>query len=330
MMQRRKFLTVLGGAAGAWLLPAFAGPRERVRRIGALMNLAATDPESQDRVGAFVQRLGELGWTIGRNLRVEFRWPAGNEDLARRYAAELVELAPEAILAASGAMVMPLLQATRSIPIVFAQTPDPVGAGFVASLAHPGGNATGFTQLEFGLSAKWLELLKQIAPRVTRVAVLRDAMFPSGVAQFAAVQTAATSLGVELTAVGVRDANEIEQDIRAFARGPNDAMIVTASALSAVHREVIIALAARHRLPAIYPFRYFVTGGGLISYGADPIDQYRNAAGYIDRILKGEKAADLPVQAPVKFQTVLNANTAKALGLEVPTEILVRADEVIE
>jgi putative ABC transport system substrate-binding protein len=227
-------------------------------------------------------------------------------------------------------MVLPLLQATRSIPIVFAQTPDPVGAGFVASLARPGGNATGFTQFEFGLSAKWLELLKQIAPRVTRVAVLRDAMFPSGIGQFGAIQATASSFGVELSPVGVRDAAEIEQGIRAFTRGPNDAMIVTASPLSAVHREVITALAAKHRLPAIYPFRYFVTSGGLISYGADPIDQYRNAAGYIDRVLKGEKPADLPVQAPVKFQTVLNMKTANALGLEVPTEILLRADEVIE
>jgi putative tryptophan/tyrosine transport system substrate-binding protein len=329
-MKRREFITLLGGACAGWPFAARAQRPEPMRRVGALMNLAADDPESQDRIGAFLQQLAKLGWTVGRNLRIDYRWPAGDDALTRRYAAELVELAPHVILAASGATVLPLLQATRTIPIVFAQTPDPVGAGFVASLARPGGNATGFTQFEFGTSAKWLELLKQISPNVTRVAVIRDAAFPSGLGQLGAIQAVSSSFGVELNPIGAHDAAEIERGIKAFARGPNDGLIVTASALTAVHRDVIIRLAAQHKLPAIYPFRYFITGGGLISYGSDPIDQYRMAAGYVDRILKGEKPADLPVQAPVKYQTVLNMKTAKALGLEVPPTVLVRADEVIE
>jgi putative tryptophan/tyrosine transport system substrate-binding protein len=328
-MRRREFVTILGGAA-AWPLAARAQRPEPMRRIGALMNLAADDPESQERVGALLQQLAKLGWTVGRNLRIDYRWPAGDDALTRRYAAELVALAPDVILAASGATVLPLLQVTRSIPIVFAQTPDPVGAGFVASLARPGGNATGFTQFEFGTSAKWLELLKQISPNLTRVAVIRDAAFPSGLGQLGAIQAVAPSFGVKLSPIGAFDAGEIERGVDAFARGPKDGLIVTASALTAVHREVIIKLAAQHKLPAIYPFRYFITSGGLISYGSDPIDQYRKAAGYVDRILKGEKPADLPVQAPTKYETVLNMKTAKALGLDVPPQVLVRADEVIE
>jgi len=329
-MKRREFITLLGGVCAGWPFAAGAQRPEPIRRIGALMNLAADDPENQDRVGAFLQQLAKLGWTIGHNLQIDYRWPAGDDALTRRYAAELVALAPDVILAASGATVLPLLQATQSIPIVFAQTPDPVGAGFVASLARPGGNATGFTQFEFGTSAKWLELLKQISPNVTRVAVIRDAAFPSGLGQLGAIQAVASSFGVELNPIGAHDAGEIERGVNAFARGPNDGLIVTASALTAVHRDVIIKLAAHRKLPAIYPFRYFVTSGGLISYGSDPIEQYRKAAGYVDRILKGEKPTDLPVQAPVKYQTVLNMKTAKALGLNVPATVLVRADEVIE
>ena len=329
-MRRREFITILGGVSAAWPLAARAQRPERVRRVGALMNLASDDPESQDRVGAFLQQLAKLGWAIGHNLRIDYRWPAGDNSLMRQHAAELVALAPDVILAASGATVLPLLQATRSIPIVFVQTPDPVGAGFVASLARPSGNATGFTQIEFGTSAKWLELLKQISPNVKRVAVIRDAAFPAGIGQLGAIQAVAPSFGVELTPIGAHDAGEIKRGINTFVRGPNDGLIVTASALTAVHREVIIKLAAQHKLPAIYPFRYFITSGGLVSYGADPIDQYRMAAGYVDRILKGEKPADLPVQAPTKYVTVLNLRTAKALGLDVPTSILLRADEVVE
>jgi putative ABC transport system substrate-binding protein len=329
-MKRREFITILGGAAAAWPLTARAQRPELMRRIGALMNLAADDPESQHRIDAFLQQLAKLGWTIGRNLRIDYRWPAGDDALTRRYAAELVALAPDVILAASGATVLPLLQETRSIPIVFAQTPDPVGAGFVASLARPGGNATGFTQIEFGTSAKWLELLKQISPSVTRVAVIRDAAFPSGLGQLGAIQAVASSFGVQLSPIGAYDAGEIERGVDAFARGPNDGLIVTASALTAVHRQVIIKLAAQHKLPAVYPFRYFVTSGGLASYGADPINQYQKAAGYVDRILRGEKPANLPVQAPMKYETVLNMKTAKALGLTVPRILLARADTVIE
>jgi putative ABC transport system substrate-binding protein len=330
-MRRRDFITLLGGAAVAWPLVASAQQGERIRHIGVLMNLAADDPESSSRLTAFVQALQQLGWTDGRNVQIEIRWGAGNPDLFRRYAIELVTHTPDVILAAAGAIVPPLLEATRSIPIVFAQTPDPVGAGYVSNLARPGGNATGFTQLEFGVSAKWLELLKQIAPRVTRVGVLRDvANADLGLPQFAALQAVSASFAVELTPIGVRDATEVERGIEEFARGQNDGLIITASPLTAVRRDLIISLAAKHRLPAVYPFRYFVTAGGLMSYGADPIDQYRRAAGYVDRILRGEKPADLPVQTPVKYETVLNLKTARALDLDVPPSVLVRADEVIE
>jgi len=328
-MRRRECITLLGGAA-AWPLAAHAQQGERMRRIGVLMGLAADDAEGQARIAAFVQALQGLGWSNGRNVRIDIRRGAGDAERSRSYAAELVALTPDVILASGGTVVGPLLQATRTIPIVFTQTPDPVGAGFVASLARPGGNATGFTIFEYGISAKWLELLKQIAPRVTRAAVLRDPATPQGVGQFATIQAVAPSFGVELSPVTMRDADEIERNVTAFARSSNGGLIVTSSGLAAVHRDLVIMLAARHKLPAVYPFRYHATGGGLISYGADSIDPYRQAAGYVDRILKGEKPADLPVQAPTKYELVINLKTAKALGLEIPPTLLARADEVIE
>ena len=301
-----------------------------MRRIGVLMGLSADDPEGQARLAAFLQGLQQLGWTDGRNVRIDFRWGAGDADRFRRYAAELVALAPDVILASGSPAVGPLLQATRTVPIVFAPVADPVGAGFVDSLARPGGNATGFMLFEYGIGAKWLELLKEIAPGVTRVAVLRDPAIASGIGQFGAIQAVAPSLGVEVSPVNVRDAGEIERAVAAFARGPNSGLIVTGSALAVVHRDLIITLAARHKLPAVYFERYFVAGGGLLSYGPDFVDQYRRAAGYVDRILKGEKPADLPVQAPTKYELVINLKTAKALGLDVPPTLLARADEVIE
>ena len=288
-----------------------------MRRIGVLMYLAADDAEGQARLAAFTQALQQLGWSDGRNLRIDTRWATADD--IRRHAAELAALAPDVLVAGTGtATVAPLLQATRTVPIVFVTVIDPVGAGFVASLARPGGNATGFTIYEYSMSGKWLELLKEIAPRVTRAAVLRDPAVASGIGQFGAVQIVAPSLGVELSPVDVRDAGEIERAVTAFARGLNGGLIVTASALAIVHRELIIALAARHKLPAVYPARFYVTAGGLISYGPDLIDQFRRAAGYVDRILKGEKPADLPVQAPTKYELVINLKTAKALGLDVP------------
>jgi putative tryptophan/tyrosine transport system substrate-binding protein len=329
-MQRREFITLLGGAAAAWPVAARAQQGERMRRIGVLMNLVADDPESTLRVVAFVQGLQELGWTEGRNVRIDARWGAGDADRIRKYAAELVALAPDVILASGATTLGPLQQVTRTLPIVFAQVADPVGGGNVASLARPGGNATGFTNFEYGMSAKWLELLKQIAPRVTRVAVIRDPSLTSSVGQLAALQAVAPSFGVELRPVDVHDAGEIERAIAAFARGSNGGLIVTNTTLVIIHRELIVTLAARHRLPAVSPYRFFVTGGGLISYGPDTVDPYRRAAGYVDRILKGEKPADLPVQAPVKYETVLNLKTARALGLDVPATVLVRATEVIE
>jgi putative ABC transport system substrate-binding protein len=330
-VKRRDFIKLFAGVAAAWPLTARGQQQSGMRRVGVLWNFAADDSEVQSRNAAFLQGLSELGWTVGRNLQIDYRWGAGDTDLYRKYAAELVALKPDVILAASGSTVPALLQATRTVPIVFAQTIDPVGAGFVNTLARPGGNLTGFTLFEFGISGKWLELLKQIAPRVTRVGVLRDVLNPAqGVPQFAAIQTAAPSFGVDLTPIGVRDAMEIEHSITDFARGPSDGLIVTASPLTAAHRDSIIMLAAQHRLPAVYPFRYFITAGGLISYGPDPIDQYRRAAEYIDRILKGEKPGDLPVQAPVKHQFVINLKTAKALDLSLPASVLARADEVIE
>jgi putative ABC transport system substrate-binding protein len=294
------------------------------------MGQAADDPVAQVRNAAFLQGLQELGWTVGRNTQIEYRWAAGDANRIRRYATELVALAPDVILASGGFGVEPLQQATRTVPIVFVNVTDPVGAGFVDSLARPGGNATGFLLVEYGTSAKWLELLKQIAPRVTRVAVLRDPATASGTGQLGAIQSVAPSFGVELRPADVRDAGQIERTIAAFAREPNGGLIAIAGALANVHRDLIIGLAARHRLPAVYAYRHFVTGGGLISYGPDTIDQFRRAAGYVDRILKGEKPADLPVQAPTKYDLVINLKTAKAMGLTVPPSLLARADEVIE
>ena len=330
-MRRREFLGALGGAvvAAYWPLAARAQQPERVRRIGVLMYLAADDPEGQARLAAFTQALKQLGWSDGRNLLIDTRW--ANADDVRRHAAELVALAPDVLVAATGtATVAALLQATRTVPIVFVIVIDPVGAGFVASLARPGGNATGFTAYEYGMSGKWLELLKEVAPCVTRAAVLRDPAVASGIGQFGAIQAVAPSLGVELSPVDVRDAGEIDRAVTAFARGLNGGLIVTASGSATTHRQPIIALAARHRLPAVYPTRYYVTAGGLISYGPDQVDQFRRAAGYVDRILKGEKPADLPVQAPTKYELVINLRTAKAFGLEIPPTLLARADEVIE
>jgi putative ABC transport system substrate-binding protein len=329
-MKRRTFIWLLGGAAAAWPLAARAQQPERMRRIGVLMNLTADDPEAPARIAAFAQGLADLGWTIGRNLRLDYRWGAGDAERIRKDAAELVALAPDVILSSGTPTVAAVQQATRSVPIVFAQVVDPVGAGYVDSLARPGGNATGFLVWEYSIAGKWLELLKEIGPRVTRAAVLRESAIAAGPALFGVIQAAAPSLGVELRPVDVRDAGAIERAITAFAQGANGGLIVTGSTLAAVHRDLIVTLAARHRLPAVYAFRYFVTSGGLISYGPDSIDPFRRAAGYVDRILKGEKPADLPVQAPTKYELVVNLKTAKALGLDMPTTVLARADEVIE
>jgi ABC-type uncharacterized transport system substrate-binding protein len=328
--RRRQFITLLGGAAAAWPLAARAQQPERMRRIGVLQSLAADDPEGQARLAAFAQGLQQSGWTIGRNVQIDTRWAAGDAERFRRYAAELVALAPDVILAVGAAAVGPLQQATRTVPIVFVNTSDPVGAGFVESLARPGGNATGFLLYEYGTSGKWLELLKEIAPRVTRVAVLRDSALAAGIGQLGAIQAVAPSFGVELRPVDVRDAPETERAVAAFARASDGGLIVTGSTLALVHRDRIVTLAARHKLPAVYFQRVFVTSGGLISYAPDQIDQFRRAGGYVDRILKGEKPADLPVQAPTKLELVINLKTAKALGLDVPPTLLALADEVIE
>jgi ABC-type uncharacterized transport system substrate-binding protein len=330
MIGRREFITLLGGAAAVWPIAARAQQAERVRRIGVLMSLAADDAESQARLATFAQGLQQLGWTIGQNVRVDYRWAGANADGTRKYAAELVALAPDVILATSSPAVAALQEATRTVPVVFANVIDPVGAGFVESLARPAGNATGFLLFEYGISGKWLELLKQIAPSMARAAVLRDPTIASGSGQLGAIQGAASALGVELRPVDVRDAGEIERAVAAFASGSNGGLIVTASIAAMVHRDLIIGLAVRHRLPAIYTQRVFVTNGGLIAYGPDFNDQFRRAAGYVDRILKGEKPAELPVQAPTKYELALNLKTAKALGLDVPPSLLARADEVIE
>jgi putative ABC transport system substrate-binding protein len=329
-MNRRAFITLLGGAA-AWPFAARA-QHERMRRIGVLLSFAADDPEAIARVVAFQQELQQLGWTNGRNVRIDYRMTAGDADRSRAYAAELVALASDVILSSGSSTLRPLLQASRTVPIVFVALVDPVGAGFVASMARPGRNVTGFTTIEYGMSGKWLELLKQIAPRVMRVAVLRDPSLTSGTAMLAAIQAVAPAFGVELSPVDVRDADEIERVVTAFARGTNDGLIVVANPTAYVHRQLIIKLAAMHGLPAVYPSRFFVSGGGLMSYGPDSfdVDQYRLAAGYVDRILKGEKPADLPVQAPTKYELVINMKTAKALGLNIPATVLARADEVIE
>jgi putative ABC transport system substrate-binding protein len=330
-VKRREFITLLGGAAAAWPLVANAQqPLERMRRIGVLLPATADDPVFQTRVGAFLQGLALLGWTIGQNVRIDTRWATANAAAIRGHAAELAAIAPDVILAHGSSTVGPLMQVTRTVPIVFPIASDPVGAGYVDSLPRPGGNATGFMSYEYSMGGKRLELLKQITPGVTRTAVLRDATQGSGTSEFAAIQAVAPSFGVEVYPINMRDAGEIEGAVAAFARSPNSGLLVTTSGLAIVNRDLIITLAARHKLPAVYFERLFVTAGGLISYGADEINQYRRAASYVDRILKGEKPAELPVQAPNKYELAINLKTAKALGLEVPATVLVRADEVIE
>jgi putative tryptophan/tyrosine transport system substrate-binding protein len=327
---RRQFISALGGAAAAWPLAARAQQPEQIRRVGALSGLAVNDPVTQAQHAAFLQGLQQLGWTEGRNVRIDSRWAAGNAANLRKYAAELVALAPDVILSVGSATTAPLLEATRTVPIVFVIVPDPVGAGIVDNLSRPGGNVTGFMQFEYSLCGKWLELLKEIAPGVTRAAVLRDPAIAAGVGQFAVIQSVAPALGVELSPVSVHDATEIERAVTAFARSANGGLILTSSPLSAVHRDLIIMIAARYKLPAVYAERFYVAAGGLISYGPNFLDQFRLAAGYVDRIFKGEKPADLPVQVPSKYELVINRKTAKALGLTVPQSILARADEVIE
>ena len=329
MIRRREFITLLGGAVAVWPIAARAQQPDRMRCIGVLMNFAADDPESLARITVFVQSLHGLGWSVGHNLQIDYRFGAGDVERYRRFASELVALAPDVLVTAGAPAVEALQRATRTVPIVFVTVTDPVGGGLVASLARPGGNTTGFTLSEYGLSGKWLELLKQIAPNVTRVAVLRDPV-AVGIGQFAAIQAVAPSLQVELSPIDARDAAEIERAVAAFATRPNGGLIVTATAFATIHRELIIKLAAQHQLPAVHFNRLFVASGGLISYGPDTRDQYRLAAGYVDRIFKGEKPADLPVQEPTRLITALNMKTAKALGFTVPLTLLARADEVIE
>ena len=328
-MKRRDFITILGAAAATWPLAARAQHSEPMRRIGILVS-SAEDDEGRPRIAAFQEALQPFGWIAGRNVQIDIRWGGGDAQSIRKYAAELVALAPDIILANGSATVGPLLQATRTVPIVFAYVPDPVGAGFVDSLSRPGGNATGFTPFEYSTSGKWLELLKEIAPSVTRVAVIRDAAISTGLGQFVAIQAAAPSFGVEVSAVNVRDPNEIQRAVMTFAQTSNGGLIVTGSALAVIHRQLIVTLTARYKLPAVYFERFFVTNGGLISYGPSMVEQYRAAAGYVDRILKGEKPADLPVQVSTKYDLVINLKTAKALGLTIPPALLARADEVIE
>jgi putative ABC transport system substrate-binding protein len=329
-VRRRDFIKVIAGSASAWPLLARAQQGERVRHIGVLISLAADDKEGQARLAAFLQGLQELGWIDGRNVRVDTRWGGGDGERARKYIAELVALTPDVILASGGSLVAPLLQATRTVPVVFTQTPDPVGAGFVENLARPGGNATGFSLFDYSMGGKWLELLKQIAPGVTRVAVIRDPATPQGIGQFSAVQSLAPSLGLDVSPVNAREPGEIERTIPAIAQTPNSGLIVTGSNFAVVHRELIIKLANQHKLPAVYPLRLFAAAGGLICYGAEAIEPHKRAAGYVDRILKGEKPADLPVQAPTKYELVINLKTAQALDLTIPPSLLARADEVIE
>ena len=328
-MRRREFLGVLAGAVAVLPRVARAQQGERVRRVGVLMPFTANDPEAQARNALFEQSLRELGWMVGRDLQIDYRWPGGEAASIRRDAAELVALAPDVIMTVGSLTMGPMQQATQTIPIVFVNLADPVGAGFVQSLARPGGNATGFTNYEYSMSGKWVELLKQIAPNVKRVAILRDPTSAAGIGQFSAIQSAAQSLGVNLTPVSVRDAGEIERGVTAFARSDNGGLIVTSGG-TAFRRDLIIGLASRHKLPAVYPFRYYAKDGGLITYGPDPRDSVRHAAAYVDRILKGEKPADMPVQAPTTYELVINLKTAKALGLTVPPSLLARADEVIE
>jgi len=329
-MRRREFLGIVGSAAIAWPAVAGAQPRERVGRIGILMNAVAEEPEAQTYVAAFLQAMQESGWSVGRNLRVDLRWGGDDADRTRRYAVELAALSPDVMIAAGGPVVSAMRQATRTVPIVFAQSIDPVGAGVVASLARPGGNVTGFTQFEYGLSGKWVEILKEIVPALKRIGVLRYSTNPAGIGQWAIIQAAATAAAMEVAPLDVSDQGAIERDVAAFAGEPNGGLIVPVSASATRHRDVVIASAARHRLAAVYPYRHFVAAGGLISYGPDLLVQYRRAAGYVDRILKGEKPAELPVQPPTKYELAINPKTAKALGLTVPPALLARADEAIE
>jgi putative ABC transport system substrate-binding protein len=328
-MQRREFITLIGGAAVAWPVAARAQQADRVRLVGSLNILAEDDPESRLRIAAFKQGMQELGWTEGGNVRIETHWAGGDDGLVRKYAAELAALAPDVILTSGSVTVRPMQQATRTVPIVFVQVVDPVGSGYVDSLSRPGGNTTGFTLFEYSLTGKWLELLKEIAPNVTRAAVIRDPTRGSGIAQFAAIQTVAPSLGVELTTINALDVHDMERGIAAFARSANGGLIVTSGG-TGFHRNVIIPLAAQLRLPSVYPYRYYAIEGGLVAYGPNTIEQYRRAAKYVDRILKGEKPADLPVQAPTRYELAINLKTAKTLGLTVPPTLLARADEVIE
>jgi putative ABC transport system substrate-binding protein len=330
MMRRRDFIMFLGGAAASWPLAARAQQGSRKRRIGVLINLAQSDPAALSFVTAFAQGLQEFGWADGRNVQIEWRWGEGDAVLQQKSAAELIALAPDVILASGDGAAAPLQQATRTLPIVFANVGDPIAIGLAESLARPGGNATGFMNFEYGLSAKWLELLKEIGPRLTRVGILRNPTNAGNAGQLGAIQAAAPSLGVELSQIDARDPDTIERQIAAFARAPNGGLVMTAGPQGPMLRELIISLAARYRLPAIYPFRYYATGGGLSAYGPDQVGQFRLAAGYVDRILRGEKPADLPVQAPTGYQLVINMKTAKALGIDIPPAVLVRADEVIE
>ena len=329
MMRRREFITLLGSAA-AWPMTARAQQGRSVRRIGVLMSLAADDKESQVRLAAFIQALQDLGWTADRDLHIDIRWGNDSTEVTHHNAAELVALAPDVMMASGSAAASSLKRATSAVPIVFVQVAEPLGGGLIESFAKPGGNVTGFASIEYGVSARWLELLKEIAPGVTRVVVVRDPDSMAGPAQFAAIQSVAPSLGVELSPVGVRAPSEIERAITALSSTSNGGLLVTTSTRASAHRELMLALAARYKLPAVYPFRFYVASGGLICYGLDWIDQYRRAAGYVDRILKGEKPSNLPVQAPVKYEAVINLKTAKALGLDVPRPLLARADEVIE
>jgi putative ABC transport system substrate-binding protein len=327
-MRRREFILLLGGTAAAWPLAAHAQTKPKsMRRVAVLMPYSANDPQTQNRNAAFLQGLQQLGWIVGQNVEIDYRWSAGNEDDTRKYAAALVALAPDVIFTAGSAAIEPLRRATRTVPIVFALVPDPVGAGFVDSLARPGGNVTGFTQFDYSIAAKWLALLKEIAPNTTRAAVLRDPAITAGIGQWATIQS---SVGIEVSPISLVDAGEVESALAAFARSPNAGLIVTGSALTIVRRDLIIALAARYRLPAVYYDRYFISAGGLISYGSNNVEQFRLAAGYVDRILKGEKPADLPVQTATKYELVINLKTAKAIGLDVPSSLLARADEVVE
>jgi putative ABC transport system substrate-binding protein len=331
-MRRREFIAFVGSTAVAWPLAGRAqqSKAKPMRRVAALMPYSANDPQVQERNAAFLQGLQQLGWTVGENVQIDYRWSAGSEDDTRKYAAELVALAPDVIFVSGSAGVEPLRRVTRTVPIVFVLVPDPVGAGFISSLARPGGNVTGFTQFDYSIAAKWLALLKEIAPNTTRAAVLRDPAITAGVGQWATIQSVSSSLGIEVSPISLVDAGEMESALAAFARSPNGGLIATGSALTVVRRDLIIALAARYRLPAVHYDRYYVAAGGLISYGSNTVEQFRLAATYVDRILKGEKPADLPVQTATKYELVINLKTAKALGLDVPSSLLARADEVIE